>query len=136
MTKLKIFDQLLFEISSRMEEAEREKDVKDMMGFIRLGQELLRSEKYFPCMFIAEGITTYIKGFYVASIFYSSLSVEMGLLIEINKKLAGINDEDKRKLRRTSGLIEEAYKLSILISGTHLLSSQSKNPSLCRVGKL
>ena len=84
------------------------------MGSIHLSQELLSSDKYFPCIFIAEGVTAYIKGFHVASNFYSSLSVEMRLLIMVNKRLAEVNDKDGRRLRQFGGLINKAYELGIL----------------------
>ena len=97
-----------------MEEAELEKDAKDIIGYIHLSQELLSSDKSFPSIFIAEGITTYIKGFPVASIFYSSLSVEVCLLILVNKRLSGVNDKNRRRLRQFGGLINKAYQLGIL----------------------
>ena len=97
-----------------MEEAELEKDAKDIMGYIHLSQELLSSDKSFPSIFIAKGVTIYIKGLHVASIFYSSLSVEMCLLILVNKRLAVVNDKDRRRLRQFGELINKAYELGIL----------------------
>lgn len=78
--------------------------------------------KYFPVMFFAEGISTYDLGFDVASIYYSSLSVEFSLLIRVNQEIGNniqkFSKEKLRQLKSLKGLIKTAHELRIL-DGQH-----------------
>jgi hypothetical protein len=94
---------------------DRSKDIDFIKRALpRLSLELMSQRRYFPVMFLMEAATTYTYGFDVASIFYSSLSVEMGLLIRVDEKLEGVSDEDKKRLRKLKNLIETASELKII----------------------
>jgi hypothetical protein len=97
----------------RVRAKETEKFARSVQGFARTRFQ----EESLARINFAEGVSTYVLGFYVASIFHSSLAAELALLVGVAKRREKSDSQASelpRKLRDFSKLIDTARDLGLM----------------------
>lgn len=91
----------------REERIEEVEHIRKALNRLTKG-EVIKSDKYFPIRFLTDGVDAYIELFDNASVWYSSLAVELALIVRLGKDI----DQWKLKKERVTfyDLIEYAPK--------------------------